>query len=162
MDGLAAAAVQAQLAADLPDAGLQQVEAVHEVAPHLHVLQRRRHGLGVLVLRRRRAAGRGRGRGGRAMIVVRRAALLLLLLQLPQLHENTTQGWRHASHRCAWTMYTHNTNVHACGRTGRRPSPAGPSATTRRTYLPGGRSGRGGRAAGSLQAAAGGGRTRIR
>jgi hypothetical protein len=69
------------------------------------VLQRRRHGLGVLVLRRRRAAGRG----GRAVLGVRRPALLLLL-QLPQLHENTTrmEASMCSRHRRAWTMYTTN------------------------------------------------------
>jgi hypothetical protein len=57
-EGRCRAAVKVQLAAELPDARLEQVEAVHERAPQdvrllLLLLQRRRHRLAVLVPRRR-------------------------------------------------------------------------------------------------------------
>lgn len=86
-------ALEVQLAAELPDPGLKQIEAVHERAPHvarvlrLLLLERRRHGLAVLVARRRvRAAAGAVVLGDRG-----RPPLLLQLPQLPAINKNALQ-----------------------------------------------------------------------
>lgn len=95
-----AVVAEVELGAELPDARLEQVQAVHELAPDQHLLllvvhcRRRRHRLAVLVVVRAAAAGVGggvrRGRGGPPP---------LLLLQLPQLQSiwsNTCRACKNA------------------------------------------------------------------